>query len=148
MKRSTKIITAIALTLGIVGGATAYGKHQWGDPQKRAKHVVSYVSDELDLDAAQKAKLTALKDQIMETGQHMRGEMKPLHGDVSDLLAADSFDQAKALEMISSKTALINENAADVVAAFGGFLDSLKPEQKAEVLEFIEAKHSGRHWKH
>lgn len=148
MKRSTKIITAVALTLGIVGGATAYGKHQWGDPAKRAKHVVSYVADELDLDAAQTDKLTALKDKLLATGKHMRGEMKPLHGDVADLLAADSFDQAKALEMIANKTALINDNAPEMLTAVGSFLDSLNPEQKAELIEFMESKHGKRGWKH
>lgn len=147
MKRSTKIITAVVLTFGIAGGAVAYGKHKWGDPEMRAKHVVSYVSEELKLDAAQSDKLIALKDQLLDTGKQMRSEMQPLHGDISSLIGADTFDQVKALELINSKTALMNQNAPDVLAAMGNFLDSLNAEQKAEVMEFIEHKRGRHSWK-
>lgn len=148
MKRSTKVITAVVLTFGIAGGAVAYGKAKWGDPEMRAKHVVSYISEELELDAAQSDKLAALKDQVLTTGKQMRSEMKPVRGDLSSLIAAETFDQAKALEMINSKTARINENAPDVIAAMGEFLDSLNADQKAEVLEFMEHKRGRHSWKH
>ena len=147
MKRSTKIITAVVLTFGIAGGAVAYGKHKWGDAESRAEHMISYVSEELELDTAQTEHLTALKDQLMTTGQHVRGEMKPMHTDISALIAADTFDQAKALEMINRKTTMMNEQAPDVIAALGTFMDSLNAEQKAEVQEFIEHKRGRHGWK-
>lgn len=148
MKRSSKIIVAIALTVGIVGGAAAYGKSKWGDPESRAKHVVSYVTDELELDAAQSEKLNALKDQMLATAKRVRSEMKPAHEDISALIAADTFDQAKALELINTKTALVNENAPELLASMGDFLDSLNAEQKAEVAEFIKHKRGRHGWKH
>ena len=148
MKRSTKIITAVVLTFGIAGGAVAYGKHKWGDPETRAKHVVSYISEELNLNSDQSDKLKTLKNQLLNTGKEMRSEMQPLRSDIRTLISADTFDQAKALELINSKTALVNKNAPDVLAAMGSFLDSLDVEQKAEVMEFIEHKRSGRGWKH
>lgn len=148
MKRSTKIITAIALTFGIAGGAIAYGKHTWGNPETRAKHMVSYVSEELNLDAQQNQKLEAFKDQLLETGQRVRSEMKPMHGDISKLIAAETFDQTKALELLNSKTTMMNENAPEVLAAMGDFLDSLNAEQKAEIVEFIQHKRGRHGWKH
>jgi len=148
MKRSTKIITAVALTLGIAGGAAAYGKHKWGDPETRAKHMVSYVSEELELDSAQTEKLVALKDQMLTTGKRVRGEMKPMHGYLSELIGAETFDQAKALELITHKTSMVTENAPEILAAMGDFLDSLNPAQKAEVVDFIEHKRGGHDWRH
>ncbi len=147
MKRSTKIITAIILTFGIAGGAVAYGKHQWGNPETKAKHVISYVTEELDLDSSQSEKLTALAGKMMETGKLFRSEMAPMHSDVTALISADTFDQDQALEMLTSKTALMNQHAPDVLAALGAFLDSLSAEQKEEVLEFIQHKRGHRGWK-
>ena len=48
MKTASKIAIASILSLGIIGGAYAYGKHRFGDPAKRATHAVNYVADELE----------------------------------------------------------------------------------------------------
>ncbi|MFT5691083.1 MAG: Spy/CpxP family protein refolding chaperone [Oceanicoccus sp.] len=147
MKRSKKIIIAVIFTFGIAGGAVAYGKHQWGDPDTRAKHVIAYVTEELNLEPGQSEKLVALKDLIMQAGKTMRNEMAPLHSDIKAVIGADSFDQDKALAMFDSKIALINQHAPDVMAALGAFLDSLNPDQKAEVVGFMQHKRGHNHWK-
>ncbi len=147
MKRSTKIITAVVLTFGIAGGAVAYGKAKWSDPEARANHMVEYVSEELNLDATQEQHLDTLKQQLLDTGKRVRGEMKPLHENISELVAADTFDQGKALQMLNQKTNMMNENAPAVIASFGTFLDSLNAEQKAEVIEFMQHKRGRHGWK-
>jgi len=138
MKRSTTIITAVVLTLGVAGGAAAYGKHRFGDPAKRVEHMVNYISDELSLDASQEQALVALKDQILQTRTSMKDEFGSIRDEVQALVSAESFDQARALQLISAKTSAINAAAPETVAALGNFLDGLNSEQKAEVLEFME----------
>ncbi len=144
MKRSTKIITTVVLTFGVVGGAIAYGKAKFSDPGARADYMVSYVSEELELNESQDQALNALKEQVLSTRSQMKAETSSVRDEVRGLISADSFDQAKALELLSNKTVAVNATAPDVMLALGNFLDSLNSEQKAEILEFMDHKKGGR----
>ena len=62
------------------------------------------------------------------------------------MLAAPVLDQARALEMVREKTSMVNEKAPEVIASLAVFLDSLQPEQKQELQEFIE--HHREHHRH
>lgn len=144
MKRSTKIVTAVVLTFGVVGGAVAYGKHKFSDPAARADYAVGYISEELELDAVQKQNLDALKDQLLATRAGMKKNMNPVREEIRNLISAESFDQARAMEFVNQKTLTVNESAPEIVAALGLFLDSLNSEQKAEIIEFIDHKSEHR----
>ena len=146
MKRSTKIITAVVLSLGVAGGAAAYGKHRFGNPESHANYMVGYVSEQLDLSSTQEQSLQQLKDEIMTARVTLRGQMKSAREEVQSLISSDRFDQEKALELINGKTAAINEAAPTVVAALGNFLDGLNAEQKEEIMEFIQ--HRAEHRRH
>ena len=148
MKRSTKIIGAVVVSLSLVTAAGAYATKQ-GYGEARAAFVTSYVSHELDLNDEQKLQLTALTDKVMSLKDQFKAQGQPLHQDIEQLLNADTFDQQKALKMISEKTVFINQAAPEVIAAFAGFLDGLNTEQKAEVMEFLKDKHQrrGQGWK-
>lgn len=148
MKRSTKIITATVLTLGVVGGAAAIGKHRFGSPEARIDYMMGYVSEELRLDSGQEQALEVLKDEVLNARTLMKDQMTPMRDEISTLLNADSFNQAAALEMITEQTATINELAPGLVMAFGNFLDGLDAEQKAEVVEFIEKRAEHRRGRH
>lgn len=150
MKQSTTIITAVALTLGIAGGAAAIGKHQFGDPEKRADKVAGYIAYELELDETQKQALEVLKTQMLTARETVKTDKSAMKEEVMVLINADTFDRAKALDMINSKVSIVNEQAPDMVNAFGDFLDTLNAEQKAEIMEFIEEHrgHHGRKFRH
>ncbi len=148
MNRSTKIITATVLTLGVIGGAAAVGKHKFGSPEARVNYMMGYVSEELNLDATQEQALVVLKDEVLNARSLMKAQMSPLKDEMTALLSAESFNQAAALDMINSRTATINEVAPDLVMAFGNFLDGLDAEQKAEVIEFIEERAEHRRGRH
>ena len=143
MKRSTKILTTVVLTFGVVGGAIAYGKAKFSDPAVRADYMASYVSEELELDETQDQALNALKEQVLAARSEMKGQAPEIRDQVRELVAAESFDQAKALELLSNKTSAINQNAPEVLQSLGHFLDSLNAEQKAEILEFMDHKKGG-----
>ena len=149
MKRMTKILIASALTIGVVGGASAYGKKKFAGPEMRASFAVSYISDELELDATQEQALNALKDQVLVSGTLVKSQMENTHEDVKSLIAAESFDQAKALSLVTDKTSVVNSVAPEIITAAAGFFDTLSAEQKNDILEFFEDRH-GRHgrWKH
>lgn len=148
MKRSSKIITAMVLSFGVVGGAVALGKHKFSDPSVRADYAVGYISEELELDVVQKQNLDALKDQLLQIQLAVKKTMNPLHEEVRTMISAESFDRTRALEIVNQKTMKVNEFAPDLVIAMGGFLDSLNAEQKAEIVEFIDHKktHRSRPW--
>ena len=145
MKRSTKIITTVALTVGLVGGAAAIGKKHYGSHEKRAEYMVSYITDELELDSTQSQALDVLKDQMLSARETVKA--RSMREEAMNLLNAESFDRAAALDMITAKTAAVNEQAPDLVNAMGDFLDSLNAEQKAEITEIMKQRrgHKGRH---
>lgn len=150
MKRRTKIITATVLALGIAGGAAAVGKHKYSDPEKRADHAMSFISSKLELDQTQVQSLEALKEQLMAARSTMHGDTESHKAELKALLAADTFDQARALELLNSKTNQVNTSAPEVLAALGNFLDGLNAEQKGEILDAMERKgkrggHFGHH---
>ena len=146
MKRSIKIVTSVVLTAGIVAGAAAYGKHEFSKPDRRAEFMVSYIADELDLNATQEQALDTLKDEVLAARKLMHEQMSPTKEELVALITAERFDQARALDIISSKTATLNQAAPAVVAAFGNFLDGLDAEQKGQIQKLKESR--GHHHNH
>jgi len=144
MKRSTKIITATVLTLGIAGGAAAFGKHHYGNPEKRADKIAGYIAYELELDATQKQALDVLKSEVMDARQTVKVDREEMKTEMSRLFDGETFDRARALDMVNAKMSLVNEQAPELINAFGDFMDTLSAEQKAEMQEFV-AEHRGRH---
>lgn len=147
MKRSSKILMTVVLTLGIAGAAAAVGKHRFGNPEKRATHMMNYISDELNLDATQRQTLTVFKDQLLNSRASMRKEMGNIRANAKSLIEADQFDRAQALDLVNAKTSQINSIAPDVINSLGDFLDSLNNDQKAQISDFM-AKHKKRHHRH
>ena len=148
MQRTGKILIAILLTLGIASAATAVGKHRFGSSEKRAKHAVNYISDELNLDSTQHQALSVFKDHLITSRKNFHKEMDQLHQDANTVLTADVFDRARALELVDSRTAMINAAAPELVSALGDFLDSLNPEQKTKVSDFIEKRIQHKRHRH
>ena len=150
MKRTTKIISAVVLTIGLTTGATAYATYKGGYGEAQAVFMVSYIGSELSLNDSQKQQLEVLSEKLLAVKKTMKAQGDPLHKNIQALINADKFDQQKALTMMNEKMTMINEKAPEVLAAIGDFLDGLNSEQKAEVLQFIEKKHEGhgRGWKH
>jgi len=152
MKKSTKITSAIVITLGIITAGGAYAaKSMEHDHSRKAKYAAEFISHKLDLDTTQEQSLSALKDQLLAAKDIMHEQMGSTHDDVKLMVGADSFDQAKALEMVSAKTATIDTVAPELIGALGNFLDSLNAEQKEEIIDFMESHHGkGKrgHWRH
>lgn len=145
MKKSTKIITAVVVAFGLTAaGATFAGKGRWHSSDEHAEYAVGFIAKKLDLTATQEQSLAALKDQVLIAKSAMHEKMESTHTEISGLIGADSFDQGKALELITAKTDTIDTVAPELVGALGNFMDTLNAEQKQEVLDMLNKHHGKR----
>lgn len=148
MKLTTRIIAAVLLIAGSSGVVYAFSKH--GGWHMSANEKVEFVTDrvtrKLDLDAQQRQYFTELAETVSSMMLAARDSRQQQFAEIATLLSAPSFDQARALEMVQQKTQIINDKAPPVIASLGIFLDSLNPEQKLKLQDFI--RHHHEHHRH
>ncbi|MDP3222303.1 MAG: Spy/CpxP family protein refolding chaperone [Rubrivivax sp.] len=156
IKRS---LIGLAVAGTLFGGLAAfahnsYRSHGWQamsaeDAAEMKTKVVDRVGKQLDLDAAQKAKLGLLADKMREQRNALVGSTTNPRAEIQSLMAGPVFDRNKATSLIQDKVGAVNSKSPEVVAAMANFYDSLKPEQQAKVREFMakggRGKHGGRH---
>jgi len=142
MKKLTKIVLIGVTATSLAIGATAFAK-RGGDHSER---MIERVSDRLELNDNQVQALQALRDEVLETRDLMRGDGN-IRTQVNALIAADTFDQGAALSIINDRAASLQANAPELVAAAAVFFDGLDAEQRTEVQEFMDhmGKRHGRH---
>ncbi|MDJ0833986.1 MAG: Spy/CpxP family protein refolding chaperone [Gammaproteobacteria bacterium] len=146
MKKSSKIIVATVLTVGVAGGVFAYGAHHHFHnmtPQDKAEMISDRIDRKLDLNDLQKQNLDSLTLYVADLVQQVREERQARFQLMDQLLSDNPVDQAALLQKINEKTAQVNENAPELVARLATFVDSLDAEQKAEIQQMIERR--GRH---
>ena len=147
MKTVTKIIAVSILTLTVGGGAFAYSAHKhWQmNPDEKVEFITEKVTRKLDLDATQRQNFEVLANQLKDIMQEIRTSKQQQISQIEELLAEPVLDQARALNMITSKTQMVEEKAPQVIASMAGFLDSLNNEQKQQLQKFM--KNRKRHHK-
>jgi Spy/CpxP family protein refolding chaperone len=136
----------------LVGGLAACGHHRhhggWqmseADEAKIRERVIGKATRELELDAAQQAKLNALADTVKAQRTALRGSGPSPRDAVSGLIAGAQFDRAKAQALVEQKTGAVREGSPAVIAAFGDFYDALRPEQQQKVRDFLQRGHGHR----
>ena len=133
----------------LFGGLAAWAHNHWQhhgwhamteqDATAMRERVISKVAARLDLDAAQKAKLTPLADALRDQRQALLGTAPTAHPrtQVEPLIAGNTFDRVAAQRLLSSKVEAVNTKAPAVVTAFGDFYDSLRPEQQAKLRGYL-----------
>lgn len=154
LKRS--FIGLFGLSL-LAGGLAAWSAHRyhgyWGDKlsdSERAEmraRMVDKASRKLDLDAAQKAKLTLLGDALDAQRKAVKAQGGDAHAEVTAVLAGAQFDRARAQALVNAKTSAIRDASPAVISAAADFYDSLKPEQQQKVRSTLDrwGQHRGRH---
>ncbi len=111
--------------------------------------LVERAGRELDLDAAQKARLGVLADKLREQRNALVGSTTDPRAELQSLVAGPSFDRNKATALIQDKVGAVNAKSPEVVAAMADFYDSLKPEQQAKLREFMARRgHRGERGEH
>ena len=134
----------------LLGGLAACGhRHEgWGhgpisaeDAARWRERVLERAGKELQLDDTQKQRLGVVFDRLREQRNALVAGGNPRE-ELQSLVAGTSFDRAKAKSLVDAKTSVISAKSPELIAAFGDFYDSLRPEQQAKVREFMSR---GRH---
>ncbi|QKO22182.1 Spy/CpxP family protein refolding chaperone [Rhodoferax sp. BAB1] len=147
IKRSLIALTSATVVIGGLTACGSRGDHARGWSDERVTEMrgkaVEKISDKLELNAGQKAKLEALADEMVASRKAMRGESVDVRTDLQALIAADKFDRSKAQQMLDQKTRALQGSGPKILAAFGDFYDSLNPEQQKQVREKLERRGHG-----
>lgn len=147
IKRSLIALTSATVVLGGLTACGSRGDHARGWSDERVTEMrgkaVEKISDKLELNAGQKAKLGMLADEMVASRKAMRGESGDFRNDLQALIAADKFDRTKAQQMLDQKTQALQGSGPKILAAFGDFYDSLNPEQQKQVRERLERRGHG-----
>ena len=146
-RRSLFGLAGLALVAGSVGGC-AYQRERdaHGNAAEFRAKMVERVSSKLELDAAQKHKLSVLADKLQAQREAVRGGGDP-RTQFRQLFAGSKLDQAGAARLLEEKAAAVRNGSPEVIAAAADFFDNLRPEQQQKVREFMERRrgHWGRH---
>lgn len=143
-----RTLIGLTVTTVVLGGLTACGSrdHARGWSDERITEVrgkaIEKISDRLDLNADQKAKLAVLADQMIASRKAFRGNTDP-RTDLQALVAGDKFDRSKAQQLLDQKLQAAQGNGPQMLSAFGDFYDSLNPEQQKQVREKLERRGHG-----
>ena len=143
IKRTLFGFAGLAMVAGSIAGCAGQ-RHGWnGDSAEFRAKMVERVGSKLELDAAQKQKLTVLAEKLQAQREAMRGGGDP-RAQFRALFAGDKLDQAGAARLIDEKTAVVRSGSPEVIAAAADFFDHLNPAQQQKVREFMER--GGRRW--
>ena len=142
-RRTVVYITgASLLALGVV--ACNHGMY-YGSAEERGEWMVQKVSNELELDQTQQARLEAVKDEFLNMRRSMRSEREQTRADVLAMLQQPTLDRDKANAIVAQYVEKINTRSPLIVDAIGNFYDSLDDMQRAELTAFIEHKMEHHH---
>lgn len=146
IKRTLIGLTVTTVVLGGLSACGSRGDHARGWSDERITEVrgkaIEKISDRLDLNADQKAKLGVLADQMIAARKALRGNTDP-RTDLQALVAGAKFDRSKAQQLLDQKLQAAQGNGPQMLAAFGDFYDSLNPEQQKQVREKLERRGHG-----
>lgn len=137
----------------LIGGlaACAHRDHhaRWrtmsdSDVAQLSERLVDKAGSRLELDAAQKAKLTALATVLREQRRKLVDGGDP-RAQWAGFVAGPTFDRTGARAWIDAKTGAVQGGSAPVIDAFGEFYDSLRPPQQAQLRELMARGRRGWH---
>jgi Spy/CpxP family protein refolding chaperone len=146
-------IGALALAAGAVGlvGAAGYRAHGHGGAIAHHAFAHRFVDftvaehlKEIGATEAQKAKVTAIKDRLLEKARALHEERDGLHEELARLFQEDQVDAARVKALVRERTdavARFGEEAADALVELHAVLT---PEQRQKLRAGMQ-EHAGRH---
>jgi protein CpxP len=148
IKRSLIGLTAVTIVLTGLTACGSRGDHArgWSDDritEMRGK-TIEKISDKLELNTDQKAKLGMLADEMIASRKAFMGNSADPRADMKALVAGEKFDRSKAQAMLEQKTQVMQGNGPKMLSAFGDFYDSLTPAQQQQVRAKMDRR--GHSW--
>jgi periplasmic protein CpxP/Spy len=138
------LVTALGATL-VLGSLSACsgGRHggNMSEADMTAKQIkmVDYAGKKLDLNDAQKQRLSVLGDKLREQRTALMGKTE-VRTDLQSIVAGTTLDKAKAQAMIEEKTTALRSKSPEVIAAAADFYDSLNPAQQQQVRDLMQRR--------
>lgn len=124
------LVAAFAVSL-VTGQAALASSHECGDGLKR-------MVESLHVDAAQKAKIKPILEQL-ETGMKEQGsQMKDLRTQISQQVQSDTMDQATLDGLIDKKSKILGDMMKAKSSAVHQVFTMLTPEQKAKFQSMVK----------
>jgi Spy/CpxP family protein refolding chaperone len=136
----------------LAGGLSACGHRHHGadawqasaeETAKWRERALDRAGKELQLDDAQKQRLGVVFDSLREQRTALIGSTLNPRAEVGTLIKGDKFDAARAQALVEEKTGAIRGKSPEVIAAFAGFYDTLKPEQQQKLRDLLAKRHGG-----
>ncbi len=132
-----------------MGGFHAHGGHGFGrllaDPEQakqKAALATEWVLRTVDGSDEQRTQARRITDRLVDDLQPLAQRKRDHHDAVMQELQKPSIDREE-LERLRQEGMRLADDASKVaVAAFGDFADVLKPEQRAELLEWAQRMHA------
>ena len=148
IKRSLIGLTAVTIVLTGLTACGSRGDHARGWSYDRITEMrgktIEKISDKLELNTDQKAKLGVLADEMIASRKAFMGNSADPRADMKALVAGEKFDRSKAQAMLEQKTQVMQGNGPKMLSAFGDFYDSLTPAQQQQVRAKMDRR--GHSW--
>ncbi|MDI9819805.1 MULTISPECIES: Spy/CpxP family protein refolding chaperone [unclassified Legionella] len=104
--------------------------------------------DGLNMDAAQQAKVKAIKDQLKESQKANWEQMKSIRSQMHDLIQSDTLDDSKLNSLIDQKKELLGQMMKAKVQAKQQIYSLLNDQQKAQFKQMMKQKEENRMMKY
>ena len=135
--RMHKTFRVVVGTLVLAGALVGAGCHRHHTPSERADWMTSKIAKHLDLDDQQKAKLMAVRDEMVAARAESQQEHKAIMDDVIAQVKSDRLDQAKLTQLMERHQAEQKRVMQRLLPKAADWHATLRPEQKAEAVEHI-----------
>jgi len=139
-------VLGAVVALGAFSGCSSYREHHAGwnaTPEQQARHrehIVERVASRLDLNEAQKAKLSDFLAKMQaERAAAMAGQPTPRE-QMAAFVSGDKFDRAGAQAWMTKTAAALETRSPAVIAALADFYDSLDATQQAKVRDYLQQR--------
>jgi periplasmic protein CpxP/Spy len=139
--------------LGVFGAGVLFAglsacssrEHRWGhggagDHAQHQAKMVEYAGKKLELNDAQKQRLSVLAAKLQEQRAALVGDSKDPRAQLQALVAGDKLDKAKAQALIEEKTGAIRSKSPEVLAAAADFFDNLNPAQQQQIRDLMNRR--------
>ena len=146
MKLTRNKILIAALALSLLGAVAVAQGHMHGEGMP-GDHMLSFMTDYLDLTDAQQAQAKDIMDKAKTTMEPLVQQMAQTHSDIGQVVHSGSFDEAKVRSLAAQQSQAMQEMIVQKARVDSQLFQILTADQKTKMLKH-EAQHEDRFMKH